>query len=280
MIGVIDVGGGLRDIFGSGVFDYCLAHGIKFDYCIGISAGSANLASYLAGQKGRNVPFYLDYCQREEYMSMEQFLRTGSYINLDYVYRTLSNEGGEAALDYDRLVRNRAVYKIVATDANTGLPHYFDKHDMHRNDYRVICASCCLPVVCKPYVVDGVPYFDGGLSDPVPLEKAFSDGCDKVVVILTRPKDEVRYPERDERYADLFLKRHYPVIADGLCHRSVRYNNAVALAKRLEREGKALIIAPDCIKGLGTLTRDKTLLMGMYKKGLREAEKIPGFLEA
>jgi predicted patatin/cPLA2 family phospholipase len=70
------------------------------------------------------------------------------------------------------------------------------------------------------------------------------------------------------------------VIADGLCHRSVRYNNAVALAKRLEREGKALIIAPDSIKGLGTLTRDKTLLMGMYKKGLREAEKIPGFLEA
>ena len=44
-LGVIDVGGGFRDIYGAGVFDWCLDHGVNFDYCIGISAGSANLAS-------------------------------------------------------------------------------------------------------------------------------------------------------------------------------------------------------------------------------------------
>ena len=49
MIGVIDVGGGMRDIYGSGVFDYCLENGISFDYCIGVSAGSANICSYMAG---------------------------------------------------------------------------------------------------------------------------------------------------------------------------------------------------------------------------------------
>lgn len=51
--GVVDVGGGLRGIHAAGVFDYCLDTGIQFDYCIGVSAGSANVASYLAGQKGR-----------------------------------------------------------------------------------------------------------------------------------------------------------------------------------------------------------------------------------
>lgn len=40
-IGVIDVGGGLRGIYAAGVFDWCLENGVKFDYGIGISAGSA-----------------------------------------------------------------------------------------------------------------------------------------------------------------------------------------------------------------------------------------------
>ena len=63
---VIDVGGGMRDVYGSGVFDFCLDNGIGFDYCIGISAGSANISSYLAGQKGaRSRRFYDVYSFRK-----------------------------------------------------------------------------------------------------------------------------------------------------------------------------------------------------------------------
>ena len=51
---VIDCGGGLRDIYGAGVFDYCIDNDITFDMCIGISAGSANIASFTSGQRGRN----------------------------------------------------------------------------------------------------------------------------------------------------------------------------------------------------------------------------------
>lgn len=50
-IGVIDVGGGLRGVYAAGVFDYCLDENIRFDICIGVSAGSANVTSYIAGQK-------------------------------------------------------------------------------------------------------------------------------------------------------------------------------------------------------------------------------------
>ena len=65
MLGIIDVGGGLRDIYGAGVLDHCLTRGISFDYCIGVSAGSANLSSYIAGQPGRNYRFYTDYRFRQ-----------------------------------------------------------------------------------------------------------------------------------------------------------------------------------------------------------------------
>ena len=58
--GVVDVGGGLRGIYAAGVLDYCMEHGIRFDLGIGVSAGSANLASYAAGQIGRNYKFYTE----------------------------------------------------------------------------------------------------------------------------------------------------------------------------------------------------------------------------
>ena len=57
MNGIIDVGGGLRGIFGAGIFDRCLDDNISFDVCVGVSAGSANIASFIAKQRGRNYPF-------------------------------------------------------------------------------------------------------------------------------------------------------------------------------------------------------------------------------
>lgn len=87
-LGVVDVGGGLRGIYAAGVFDYCLEQGIQFDLCIGVSAGSANAASYVAGQRARNYSFYIDYPFRRQYMSVRNFLFKGSYLDLDYVYGT------------------------------------------------------------------------------------------------------------------------------------------------------------------------------------------------
>ena len=62
--GLIDVGGGMRGIYGAGVMDVCLEEDIYFDYCIGISAGSANISSFLSRQEGRNYRFFHDYSFR------------------------------------------------------------------------------------------------------------------------------------------------------------------------------------------------------------------------
>ena len=68
----MDVGGGLRGVYATGVLDRCLEEGVRFDSGVGVSAGSANIASYLAGQKGRNYQFYAEYSSRKEYMSVAQ----------------------------------------------------------------------------------------------------------------------------------------------------------------------------------------------------------------
>ena len=75
--GVIDVGGGLRGIYAVGIFDYCMDHNIHFDLGIGISAGSANLASFAAGQRGRNYQFYMEYAFRKQYIGSAEICPAG-----------------------------------------------------------------------------------------------------------------------------------------------------------------------------------------------------------
>ena len=218
MTGIVDVGGGLRGIYGAGIFDYCMEQGIHFDYCIGVSAGSANVCSYIAGQKGRNYQFYTDYSFRKEYMSMKNLLRQGSYINMDYIYGELSNTGGENPLDYEKLKESDVELRVVATNAVTGKPVYFDKTD----------------------------------------------------TIRVAKKDA--FPAR-------VLKRKYPKSGEDLARRYKTYNDQVRLAKKYQKQGKVLILAPDDCCGMETLTKDKSALDKMYHKGYRDAKKIPDFVK-
>lgn len=277
MTGIVDVGGGLRGIYGAGVFDYCLDSGIQFDYGIGVSAGSANIASYLGKQKGRNYQFYTEYAFRKQYMSLHNMLHIGSYINLDYVYGELSNMDGENPLNYEMIKKSKSVMKVVALNALTGETIYFDKSDMIQDDYHILKASSSLPVACKPYFVDGIPCYDGGIADPVPVRKAIEDGCDKFVVILTKPRDVVRVQKKDVLPARL-LRHKYAKAADNLLLRYKKYNDGVALAKEYVKQGKALIIAPDDCSGMNTLTKNKKCIDMMYHKGYTDALSLQEFL--
>lgn len=274
---VIDVGGGLRGIYAAGVLDYCMDHNIDFDLCIGISAGSANLASYVAGQKGRNYLFYREYSTRPEYMSLENFKNTRSYINMDYIYGTLSNTGGEYPLDYPAFAKSPKELITVATNAMTGRPAYFGKDKIEKNNYAVFKASCSIPVVNKPYPIANVPFFDGALSDPIPLDKAFEMGADKVVLLLTKPADHDRTPYKDSLVA-AFMK-HYPKAARQLRNRTVKYNEAVHRARELEKQGRVLIVAPDDTCGVDTLSNDSQALHSLYLKGVQDGQKILPFLQ-
>lgn len=275
--GIVDVGGGLRGIYAAGVFDYCMDKDIWFDLVIGVSAGSANGASYLARQRGRNYTFYTEYAMRKEYMGAKNSLTKRSYIDLDYVYGTLSNSDGEYPLDYHAMMDNPTEFLVVADNALTGSVKYFDKSDIAQDRYDIFKASSAIPFVCRPYEVNGMPYYDGALGDPVPVEKAFQCGCDKVVVILTRPADVTRGPGKDGILADM-IQHRYPFAAKKLRTRVERYNEGVALAKRYAEEGRALIISPDDISGVETLTRDQAALIQFYQKGYQDAQAISDFL--
>lgn len=276
--GIIDVGGGMRGVYGAGVLDCCMDHDIRFDVCVGVSAGAANLCAYLSGQRGRNYHYYCDYAFRPEYMGWKHYIRERNYINLDYIYGTLANHDGENPLDFPKLVENPAEFIVVTTDAETGRPCYFCKDDMAQDDYTVVKASSSVPIVNRPYPVNGHPYFDGGVSDPVPLPKCLEQGCDRVVVILTRPRDFRREAKTDKYFVKM-LRRKYPQMAESLQRRADAYNKGVELALEYERKGIAKVIAPSDIGKMKTLNRSKEDMDALYRKGLKDGEKILDFLD-
>ena len=106
MVGILDVGGGMRGIYTAGIYDYLLDNGTDINYCLGVSAGSANLITYIAGQRGRLKCFYLDYAFEKEYMSAENYLKKGMFIDLDYIYSGITNKSGKDPLDIDAVMKS------------------------------------------------------------------------------------------------------------------------------------------------------------------------------
>ena len=231
----------------------------------------------MSNQRGRNYQFYTEYAFRKQYMSARNFILKKSFINMDYVYGTLSKSDGENPLDYCALRDNPMEFYVVATEAETGRVKYFDKNDISQDNYDVFKASCSIPFVCSPYTVKGVPYYDAALGDPVPVEKAFQLGCDRVVVILTKPEKELRTSESDEKLA-AHIRKKYPAAAEKFCQRAQKYNESVAAAQEYAKQGKVLILSPDNTCGVTTLKKDKASLQRLYDKGYADSKKISDFL--
>ena len=178
-VGIIDVGGGLRDIFGVGVFDYLIEKKINIDYLVGISAGSGNIITYMSKQNGRNYKSYMQYSRRKQYMSFKNYLKTRNYVDVEYIYNKLSSTGGELPFDYDEFKKSKSECCVVVTNAETGEAEYFSKKDIKLNDYGICAASSNIPLINKAYRYGDKLYYDGSIADPIPIQKCIEKKCDK-----------------------------------------------------------------------------------------------------
>ena len=270
--GLIVEGGGMRCAYGAGVLDAFLDNSITFDYCIGVSAGSANAASYAAGQRGRNVRFYTQHMHDPNYFGVKSFLTKGELFGLHYIYGDLTNSDGKDPIDYDAIMANPAEFKIVATNARTGKPVYFDKTDMIRDDYRHIMASCSLPAACRPIEIDGEFYYDGGVSDSIPIQRALDDGCEKIVVLLSKHRSYVRKPQNMKIFYKTMCRK-YPEVIKQLDMRHITYKKQQEQLFALEKEGKAFIFAPAENPRSTTYTMDEKIEQALYDEGYSDFDE-------
>ena len=278
-IGLVVEGGGMKCAYNAAILDAFLDHNITFAYCIGASGGSGNLASYLAGQRGRNLRFFTEHIHNPGYFGLRSFLKTGDLFGLQYIYGTLTNSMGKDPLDFHTLKNNPAEYEVVVTNALTGKAEYFGKETMAQDDYRLIMASSAIPAACRPVELNEIPYFDGGLSDAIPVSRALEKGCDRLVVILSKMRDYVRKPQ-GMRFLYTMRCRQYPQIISLIDHRHIAYNQNLQEVFALEREGKAFVFAPSHPIHVGTYSMNEQLERDLYALGMEDFSKQQDALAA
>ena len=270
--GLVVEGGGMKCAYNAGILDKFLDDDIHFSYCIGVSAGAANTLSYLAGQRGRNLRFYTMYLNDPRYLSLHSLIHTGNLFGLQYIYGTLTNSDGIDPIDYDAIMRNPSEFYMPATDAVSGKAVYFSKYDIVRDDYKTIMATCALPGFCRPVCINSHYYYDGGVADSIPVVHALDDGCEKLVIILSNPRDFIKQPEAHRPIYKHMLHK-YPKMIEGIDHRHINYQSSLNLAYQLEKEGKAFVFAPSQHLQLGTFSKDAAIEQRLYDLGISDYEK-------
>ncbi len=93
-------------------------------------------------------------------------------------------------------------------------------------------------------MIDGKPYFDGGLASPICVKQALKDGCSRTVIILTQPEGFVKKCGKGNIAMSQLIKRKYPKLEMLLLTRHKLYNKQLEFCNELERRGKALIFRP------------------------------------
>lgn len=276
--GLVLEGGGIRALYTSGVLDAFMENGIEFPYVIGVSAGSCNGASYLGKNLHRMRDITINYSGDKRYKSINSMLKNGEYLNSKWIFGELTYD--IYPLDYDTYDSSNATMCVVATNALTGKAEYFYPTDF-RDGCEELRASCALPLATKAVQIGKDYYFDGGVTDSIPLKRAFDDGCKKCVVILTQDKNYVKQPMGHSSAVKRAMKK-YPLVAQGILNRHNMYNAQREYIFEQQRLGNALVICPEDSLNCGTLNvspaQQRDIYNLGYYQGLYNIDRVKEFI--
>lgn len=278
--GIVLEGGALRTIFSSGACDALLDNDIMTDYVIGVSAGIAYGTSYVSKQTGRNLEILTKYAHTKDYMGWRHLIDPSnrSYFNIRFTYDRIPNE--LVLFDYDEFNKYEGEVEAVVTNLLTGKPRYY-KVSAEDKTFKVLQASCSMPLLFPIVYLNSTPCLDGGISDAIPFKRAFQKGCDRVIVVLTREREYVKTPESMQALMNVYYSA-YPEFCKAMKSRAERYNETREDLFELERQGKVLVICPDSTEGFSRTERNtqkiKELYQNGYDKVMNRIDEIREFL--
>ena len=268
--GLVLEGGGLRGVFTAGVIDCFLDKNIKFDYVIGVSAGSCNTFAYVGKQRGYIRSCMIQKDPRNSFWGIQQMVESHRFVDLDKIFYDYTEQYG---FDFERFIENPIEWEMVVSNINTGEPEYLSTKDIEES--RVIGkASCSMPGLTSPVEINGNLYLDGGICDSIPIKRALEKGCDRLVIVLTRKKGN--YSHFNEAALALFKRLYgkYPALYEALEARTKLYRDQVDLAEKLEEEGRAIIIRPNMQEVARLESNEDELLMSYYHGYTKAKEYI------
>lgn len=270
-IGLILEGGGMRGVYTAGVLEYFSEHNIYFPYIFGVSAGACMGASYLSRQLGRNRVVNVEWVSDPRYISWKNLWSKRQLFGMDFIFDEIPNK--HVPFDYEAFRNSSEEFVIGTTDCVTGETIYYRKSDPDFDLLQLLRASSSLPFIAPIVEYGRRKLLDGGISDPIPLRKAESDGCKRNVLILTRNED---YRKSPGRFGWIVQRayRKYPKLVEKMFQRHERYNETLDYIAEQERSGGAFVIRPQETLVVGRMERDPAKLDALYKQGYEDAKRM------
>lgn len=262
-------GGAMKGLYTAGVLDVFMENGISFDAIIGVSAGALFGVNMLSKQKGRALRYNKKYNRTKNYMGFRTLLTTGNIVNTEIAYHDVPYELDP--FDDETFMQSEVPFYAVVTNIKTGKPEYieiksvFDQMDTLR-------ASGSMPFVSTPVKIGDEYYLDGAVADSIPFEKMIELGYDKLVVILTKCEGYIKKPI-PKLWADVCYKRKYPEFAYATAQRHNMYNGQTARLKKLEEEGKAIVLKPSKQIKISKIEKNPDKIQEMYDLGVADAKE-------
>lgn len=172
VIGLALGGGAAKGFAHIGVIKMLEANGIHADVVSGTSAGSVVGSLYASGMDA--------FAMQQTAISLDEAsIRDVRLFSGGLVQGQKLQEYVDGLVHHRPIERLRLPFAAVATDLATGQRTVFT----HGDTGQAVRASCSIPGVFEPAVIDGRHYVDGGVVSPVPVDAARQLGADFVIAV-------------------------------------------------------------------------------------------------
>ncbi len=182
-IGLALSGGGAKGFAHLGVFKLLEESGLKPDIISGTSAGSLMGVLFADGYSADEIKNMFIGREFSEFAQL-QIPKSGLF-NYDRFQEFLKRH-----LRSKRIEDLPIPTVIVATDLDRGCSHEFRSGPI----VEAVTASCCMPIVFSPVLINGVHYVDGGLFRNFPVS-TIRDECEYVIGVNVSPLIPHRYKQ-------------------------------------------------------------------------------------
>lgn len=202
-------GGGGRGAYHVGALAFLEQHDWVPDIVVGTSIGAVNGAALASGHTSRSL--WALWRQLETKDVQQQNWSILNPSQWDHILDTAPLRETlirDKWIDLDQVnAANPKIHlRITAIEVDTGRLRVFGNSPdvfpgrMEQVSLTLdhIIASCSIPVVYPPTVLDGVRYWDGGTVANTPLSPALDAGAEDIVVVIMTPWEEDETPGAQE----------------------------------------------------------------------------------
>ncbi|BEO94413.1 patatin family protein [Fusobacterium nucleatum] len=277
-VGLVLEGGGMRALFTAGVLDALLdIKELDIDGIVGVSAGALFGVNYVSGQKERAIRYNKKYARDKRYMGFYSWITTGNAVNEEFAFYEIPFKLD--VFDQEKFKQSKIDFYVVMTNVESGKPEYVLIKDVFKQ-MEYLRATSALPFASKIIETNGKKYLDGGISDSIPIDYCEGLGYDKIILVLTRPKNTHKEDKLNFLYKLVYRK--YPNLVERLINMGKDYEVVLKKIEDLENKNKIFVIRPPKVLKIGRLEKNEDKIQNVYdiglNTGIKEKENLLKYL--